>query len=176
MGHDRIGTEHLLLGLLGEDESAACSVLRDAGLDRERAREACRRVVRRGPALRDSGHIPFTRRAKQTLERSLRESITHGSRHVGTEHLLLALCSMPSGGAHDLLAEAGVESEAVCSAVLAAVGPGGARRSQPGLSARPTDAAVLRAMLAAEGAGARLLRRHGIDEAAVDALERETGS
>ena len=175
MGHDRIGTEHLLLGLLCDDESAAGSVLRDAGLDRDRARDACRRVVRRGPALREGAQIPFTRRAKQALERSLRESVTHGARHVGTEHLLLALCSMPSGGAHDVLTEAGIESDAVCSAVLDAVSSssGGARPREPGLGAAPTDATVLRTLLAADGAGARLLRAHGIDEASIDALEQE---
>ena len=88
--HNYIGTEHILLGLLREQEGLAARSLRSLGLTLEQVRAAVVRIVGRGddPA---GGQIPFTPRAKKVLEQSLRESQMLGHDQIGTEHILLSL-------------------------------------------------------------------------------------
>src|SRR6201999_1339643 len=110
LNHNYIGTEHLLLGLLGEPESVAGTVLAGYGLTREGTRKKVTDMV--GPGKKaPSGHIPFTPRAKKTLELSLREALALGHNYIGTEHILLGLIREGDGvaaqilGAHGGLAE-----------------------------------------------------------------------
>ena len=104
LDHNYIGTEHLLLGLLGEPESIGGKVLGDFGFTREAGREDVERRVGRGKSSQ-SGHIPFTPRAKKTLELSLREALTLGHNYIGTEHILLGLIREGEGVAYQILAE-----------------------------------------------------------------------
>jgi ATP-dependent Clp protease ATP-binding subunit ClpC len=100
LNHDSIGTEHILLGLIREDEGTAAQVLQSLGLDLEAVRQQVAEIVGQDKQGQDkqgqdtqgeSGHIPFTSRAKKVLELSLREALQRGANHIGTEHLLLGL-------------------------------------------------------------------------------------
>jgi ATP-dependent Clp protease ATP-binding subunit ClpC len=88
--HNYIGTEHLLLGLLTESEGFASRALTGFGISIEGTRQEVRDLVGVGKKT-PSGHIPFTPRAKKTLELSLREALQLHHEYIGTEHLLLGL-------------------------------------------------------------------------------------
>jgi len=88
--HNYIGTEHLLLGILDQEDCVGGRVLASFGLTRDKAVAAVEGIVGRGPSL-PSGPIPFTPRAKKVLELSLREAIQLNHSYIGTEHILLGL-------------------------------------------------------------------------------------
>jgi ATP-dependent Clp protease ATP-binding subunit ClpA len=111
-GHDHIGTEHLLLGLLCEEEGTAARVLAESGVELETARASVLALVGEGETAR-SGQIPFTPRGKQVLELALREALSLGDNHIGTRHLLLGLLRVGDGRANDVLDELGVDSESL---------------------------------------------------------------
>src|ERR1700761_9039152 len=90
LDHNYIGTEHILLGLLGEPESIAGTDLTAYGITRDGDREEVTTLIGKGKKA-PSGHIPFTPRAKKTLELSLREALGLGHNYIGTEHILLGL-------------------------------------------------------------------------------------
>jgi ATP-dependent Clp protease ATP-binding subunit ClpA len=104
--HNYIGTEHLLLGLLREEEGLAARVLESLDVTLEEAREQVLRVVGRGNEV-TSGQIPFTPRAKKVLELGLRESQSLGHTYIGTEHILLGLVREGEGVAARILYEIG---------------------------------------------------------------------
>jgi ATP-dependent Clp protease ATP-binding subunit ClpC len=119
LGHDRLGTEHLLLGLLREGEGLAARALAALDVSIDEARAQVVRLVGRGADRNVSrGQIPFTPRAKQALELGLREALTLGHDYIGTEHLLLGLVRSEGTGARALW-ELGVGRENVRDAVLA---------------------------------------------------------
>jgi ATP-dependent Clp protease ATP-binding subunit ClpA len=89
--HNYIGTEHLLLGLIaGEPNGLPARVLQGIGLTLEEARQEVVAIVGRGLAT-PSGHIPFTPRAKKTLELALREALQLHHNYIGPEHILLGV-------------------------------------------------------------------------------------
>ncbi len=121
LNHNYIGTEHLLLGLVHEGEGIAAEVLAGLGVDSDRVRESIRRRIGEG-ASAPVGHIPFTPRAKTTLELSLREALQMGDNYIGTEHILLGLVREGEGVAALTLTEFGLELPAVRQAVLQRLG------------------------------------------------------
>jgi ATP-dependent Clp protease ATP-binding subunit ClpC len=88
--HNYIGTEHLLLGLLTESDGFAAHALTGFGISLDGTRQEVRDLVGVGKKA-PSGHIPFTPRAKKTLELGLREALQLHHEYIGTEHLLLGL-------------------------------------------------------------------------------------
>ena len=104
--HNYIGTEHILLGLLREEEGLAARVLESLDITVERVRAQVVRIVGSGEEV-TSGQIPFTPRAKKVLELALREALSLGHNYIGTEHVLLALVR-GDGAAHDVLVGRGV--------------------------------------------------------------------
>jgi Clp amino terminal domain, pathogenicity island component/UvrB/uvrC motif len=108
LGHDYIGTEHILLGILGAGESVAVQALASLGVSLEAARQQVEEIVGRG-SHRASGHIPFTPRAKKVLELSLREAIQLGHNYIGTEHILLGLIREGEGVAAQVLTRLGAD-------------------------------------------------------------------
>ena len=90
LGHDRIGTEHLLLGLLREGDGVAASALESLGISLEAVRQQVAEIRGHDQQARP-GHIPFTPHAKKALELSLRESLRLGHNYIGPEHILLGL-------------------------------------------------------------------------------------
>ena len=90
LDHNYIGTEHLLLGLLHEGQGSAARVLEAMDVTLQAVRDQVIEIIGRGQA-QHSGHIPFTPRAKKSLELSLREALQLGDGYIGTGHLLLGL-------------------------------------------------------------------------------------
>jgi ATP-dependent Clp protease ATP-binding subunit ClpC len=96
--HNYIGTEHLLLGLLREEEGLAARVLETLGVTLEQSRDQVRAIIGAGePGETLAGQIPFTPRAKKTLELALREARSLGHQFIGTEHVLLGLVRVGEG-------------------------------------------------------------------------------
>jgi ATP-dependent Clp protease ATP-binding subunit ClpA len=102
--HNYIGTEHILLGLLGEPGGLAAQALDRFGLSLAGAREEVKAIVGTG-AKTMSGHIPFTPRAKKTLELALREALQLRHNYIGTEHILLGVVREGEGVAAKILKE-----------------------------------------------------------------------
>jgi ATP-dependent Clp protease ATP-binding subunit ClpC len=110
LGHNHIGTEHLLLGVLHEGENVAARALASLGISLDAMRQAIEGITGRGTrTVPESGHIPFTPRAKKVLELSLRESLQLGDNYIGPEHILLALIREGDGVAPQVLVAAGVD-------------------------------------------------------------------
>lgn len=152
LGHRRIGTEHLLLGLLADAATlggtilAACDLTLDAtrqyvldllgcrydptqdvaaleaiGIDLDQVRTAVEQAFGKGALERAGGggfgHIPFSPRARKALELALREALRIKDRHIGTEHILLALLREGEGLAALLLSQQGIDRSTVESAL-----------------------------------------------------------
>jgi ATP-dependent Clp protease ATP-binding subunit ClpC len=83
--HNYIGTEHILLGLLREEEGLAARVLESLDIAVEEVRAQVARIVGQGDEV-TTGQIPFTPRAKKVLELALREALSLGHNYIGTEH------------------------------------------------------------------------------------------
>src|SRR5436190_7062863 len=88
--HNYIGTEHILLGLLREEDGLAARVLESLDITVEEVRAQVARIVGQGDEV-TTGQIPFTPRAKKVLELALREALSLGHNYIGTEHILLGL-------------------------------------------------------------------------------------
>jgi len=116
LNHNYIGTEHILLGLLGEPEGLAGRALENFGLSLETGRREVAAIVSPGTAAL-SGHIPFTPRAKKTLELALREALQLSHNYIGTEHILLGLMKEGDGVAAQVLRQHG-DFLAIRTAVL----------------------------------------------------------
>lgn len=130
MKHNYIGTEHLLLGLLREEEGLAARVLEQNGLQIEKVRAEVARIVGRAEEV-TSGQIPFTPRSKKVLEDSLRQALNLGHNYIGTEHLLLSLVEEGDGIGVRILIDAGLAGEAIRNEVIRMLsGPGGHSRRQ----------------------------------------------
>jgi ATP-dependent Clp protease ATP-binding subunit ClpA len=127
--HNYIGTEHILLGLLREEEGLAARVLEGLDVTVEEVRAQVAHIVGEGDEVM-SGQIPFTPRAKKLLELALRESQSLGHNYIGTEHVLLGLVRENEGVAARILLDFDVEADTVRNDVLGMLsGPG--RREHP---------------------------------------------
>ena len=112
LGHNYIGTEHLLLGLLAEQDGVAALALESLNVTLEAAREQVLEIIGPGQS-QPSGHIPFTPRAKKILELSLREALTMGSQVIDTQHLLLGLVDEGDGVGAQILQRLDATAQAV---------------------------------------------------------------
>ena len=115
MGHEHIGTEHLLLGLISEGEGVAAKALIALGGDLESMRDQARAIAGaeiggRTPRI-FKDRIPFTPRAKKIMELSLREALQLSHNYIGTEHLLLGLLRESEGGGARVLQQSGIVLE-----------------------------------------------------------------
>lgn len=111
LNHDYLGTEHLLLGLLEVDSGRARSMLESLQIDTTRLRSEIDARVRPGSTPTGMGQIPFTPRARNALEHSMKEAASLGSTVIGTEHLLLGLVREPEGVASKALSACGLSVE-----------------------------------------------------------------
>jgi hypothetical protein len=110
LNHNYIGTEHILLGLVHEEQGVAARALTELGISLEAVRAEVRKIVGQGQRP-PGGHIPFTPRAKKVLESSLRESLGLGHNYIGTEHILLGLLREGEGVAAQVLVKLGAGLE-----------------------------------------------------------------
>src|SRR5512132_978192 len=130
--HNYIGTEHILLGLLREEEGLAARVLESLDITVERVRAQVVRIVGSGEEV-TSGQIPFTPRAKKVLELALREALSLGHNYIGTEHILLGLVRENEGVAARILLDFDADSEKIRNEVIRMLsGPGGRRQGAAG--------------------------------------------
>src|SRR5881296_1500137 len=128
--HNYIGTEHILLGLLREEEGLAARVLESLDITVERVRAQVVRIVGSGEEV-TSGQIPYTPRAKKVLELALREALSLGHNYIGTEHILLGLVRENEGVAARILLDFDADSEKIRNEVIRMLsGPGGRRQGQ----------------------------------------------
>jgi len=104
LNHRYIGTEHLFVGLLRDPDETAGRALTEAGLTLDGGRRRVEELVGRGNEPPGS-HIPFSPRAKQTIESAAREALALKHGHIGTEHFLLALLAQHDGVAAQILRE-----------------------------------------------------------------------
>src|SRR5437762_767946 len=104
--HNYIGTEHILLGLLREEEGAAAQALGELGVTLDQVRTQVAKFVGPGDEV-TTRQIPFTPRAKKVLELSLREARRLGVNYIDTEHILLGLLRVRNGVASRVLDELG---------------------------------------------------------------------
>jgi ATP-dependent Clp protease ATP-binding subunit ClpC len=128
LGHDWVGTEHILLGLIREDAGIAARALRGLGVALEDVRVRAVEIVGRKEPV-STGQIAFTPRSKKVLEHALSEarSMTHD--FIGTEHVLLGLTREPDGLACRIAAGLGADVERIRGEVLALLS--GSRGSEP---------------------------------------------
>ena len=91
LGHDYIGTEHLLLGIIREGEGIAVKILRNLGVDLYRLKKAIEDTVRTSGGTLTIGNIPLTKQAEKVLKITYLEAKLYKSDVIGTEHLLLSL-------------------------------------------------------------------------------------
>ena len=115
--HNYIGTEHLLLGILREDEGLGARVLESLDVTVEEVRGQVARIVGRGDEV-TTGQIPFTPRAKKVLELSLREALALGHNYIGTEHILLGLVRASEGVGAKVLTDFGADADTVRDRVV----------------------------------------------------------
>ncbi len=125
--HNYIGTEHILLGLLREEEGLAARVLESLDITIERVRGQVVRIVGSGEEV-TSGRIPFTPRVKNAFELALRETLGLGHNYIGTEHILLGLVRENEGVAARILLDFDADHEKVRNEVIRMLSAPGVRR------------------------------------------------
>jgi ATP-dependent Clp protease ATP-binding subunit ClpC len=173
--HDRLGTEHLLLGVLSYPDEPGARALAKLGVTLGPTRAQVMRIVGL-PETPSPPALTQTPMARSALGGALREAIEAGETTVASEHVLLALLRERDSLAVRVLRDAGVDPRRLREEVAAAAAaPKPAEKSDSDPTASDgaaLGAHVLLGVLAAGGPAADLLRGHGVDEAAVGALLR----
>ena len=187
----RVGTEHLLLGLIHERDGVAAQALESLGIGAEAVRRQIEEIIGQYPEP-SAGYAEYTLRAKKALDLSRREALQLGHNHIGTEHILLSLIREGEGPAAQVLLELGAdlslvrqqvllllgddadEGEAAVAAALAWAGAPrpGATASRPGAGA----GAVLGAAGGESKLLAELLRRIEEMDARLSSVEQRLGT
>jgi ATP-dependent Clp protease ATP-binding subunit ClpC len=121
LGHNFVGTEQILLGLIGEGTGIGPKVLKAMGVNLKDARVEVEKIIGRGSGF-VAVEIPFTPRAKRVLELSLEEARQLGHNYIGTEHLLLGLIREGEGVAARVLENLGVDLSKVRSQIIQSLG------------------------------------------------------
>ena len=148
LGHDYLGTGHILLGLIHEGDGGAAQVLELLGISLEVVRQEVEEIIGQGQQAR-SGSIPFTPRAKKALEFSLREALWLGHDYIGTEHILLGLIREGEDVAAQVLVKLGADLNRARQQVIQLL-HGDQGKESAGAAAAPPE----RAKLLTEPAGA----------------------
>ncbi len=117
-----VGTEHVLLALMKEQDGLAAQALDKLGVKYDAAVQCVRQIVTIDESTDVSGHLSFTPRVKRVLENSLREAMQMGKSYISTEHLLLGIVRENEGTAIDVLARLGVTGDAIRLALNDLVG------------------------------------------------------
>jgi ATP-dependent Clp protease ATP-binding subunit ClpC len=121
LGHNFVGTEQILIGLIGEETGIAAKVLRSMGVNLKDAKIEVEKIVGRGSGF-VAIEIPFTPEAKRVLEFAQSESEELGHNYIGTEHLLLGLISESENKAVRVMETLGVNSTKIRSHVVRMLG------------------------------------------------------
>jgi ATP-dependent Clp protease ATP-binding subunit ClpC len=140
--HNYIGTEHILLGLLREEEGLAARVLESLDITVEEVRAQVARIVGQGDEV-TTGQIPFTPRAKKVLELALREALSLGHNYIGTEHILLGLVRENEGVAARILLDFDADAEKIRNEIIRMLSGPGRRQQQGGTSGEKAKSSKL---------------------------------
>ena len=117
LNHNYIGTEHILVGLVKENEGIAGKILREIGVEPEKIIEEIEKIVGKGE-YQEVSEITFTPRAKKVLELASQEATQLGQNYIGTEHILLGLIKEGSGVATRILSDLGIDLDSIYSQVM----------------------------------------------------------
>jgi len=142
LNQNYIGTEHLLLGLIREQDGIAAKALESLNISLEDVHSQVEELIGRGTFV-PTGHIPFTPRAKKVLELSLREALQLGHNYIGTEHILLGLIREGEGVAAQVLLNLGADLEKVRSAVIQLLSGHYGKQAESGEERRGGSGALL---------------------------------
>jgi ATP-dependent Clp protease ATP-binding subunit ClpC len=137
--HDHIGAEHLLLGLLREQEGMGAKVLESFDITVERVRGEVVRIVGVGDHA-GTGQMPFTPEAKRVLEVATQEARSLGHNYIGTEHILLALVALDEGVSARILVDCNAQPDRVRGEVIRLLSGGRARGGQRASEPPPQSA------------------------------------
>ncbi len=135
LGHNFVGTEQILLGLIGEGNGVAAKVLSDMGITLKDARREVEKIIGRGSGFVPP-EIPFTPKVKSLFEQAFKEARTLGNNYISTEHLLLGLTEAGEGVAAKVLQNLAIDLKEVRTSVIrrlgedVAVAPGTSGSSQ----------------------------------------------
>ncbi|CAK6690718.1 ATP-dependent Clp protease ATP-binding subunit [Synechococcus sp. CBW1107] len=179
LGHNFVGTEQILLGLIGEGTGVAAKVLKSMGVNLKDARVEVEKIIGRGSGF-VAVEIPFTPRAKRVLELSLEEARQLGHNYIGTEHLLLGLIREGEGVAARVLENLGVDLAKVRTQVIRMLGETAEVTAGGGGSKGSTKTPTLDefgsnlTQLAAEGKLDPVVGRHNEIDRVVQILGRRT--
>lgn len=121
LGHNFVGTEQILLGLIGESTGIAAKVLKTLGINLKEARIEVEKIIGRGSGF-VAVEIPFTPRAKRVLEMSLEEARGLNHNYIGTEHILLGLLREGEGVSARVLETLGADTGNIRAEVVRTVG------------------------------------------------------
>ena len=170
LGQLYVGTEHLLLGLIREEDGIAAQALRKLDVSYEETLEQVKQVAAKPEEPPAAGHIPFTPRAKRVLESALREMLSAGASYIATEHLLLGILREGNGVAMEALTRMGVSPDAVRGAISeltpkrqppAAAVPSGAMGIPVGMFGQPTPSDTADSALKEYGRDLTQMAREG---------------
>jgi ATP-dependent Clp protease ATP-binding subunit ClpA len=188
-GSNRIGTEHILLGLVQEHDGIAAEALESVGIGLDAVRQQIQQISGRGNEAPAPSHQQYTLRAKRALDLTLREALQLGHHHIGTEHILLGLLRDGEGPAAQVLIELGADRKLVREQVLRmlsdAEGAGDAESGGAGGQPVPPVPVTPGAGLAGAGPGgstlegrmlAQILGRIEAMDARLSAVEQQLGS
>jgi ATP-dependent Clp protease ATP-binding subunit ClpC len=142
LNQNYIGTEHLLLGLIREQDGIAAKALESLNISLEDVHAQVEDLIGRGTFV-PTGHIPFTPRAKKVLELSLREALQLGHNYIGTEHILLGLIREGEGVAAQVLLNLGADLDKVRSAVIQLLSGHYGKQAEGGEERRGGNSALL---------------------------------
>lgn len=159
LGHDHIGTEHLLLGMLKEGGGVGAVVLKNRSIDLTKARQAVERDTHPPSRQPLPTQLPQSERYKRVLETAVAESTRLASPYVGTEHLLLGLLSLNDGTAARVLKDLGLKSDDVRQEIISLLASNpqsrdsllaqGLRDADGHLRGEPIDEKTIRAVVQA---------------------------
>lgn len=138
LGHNFVGTEQVLLGLIGEGTGVAAKTLKSMGVNLKDARAEVEKIIGRGTGF-VAVEIPFTPRAKRVLELSWDEARQLGHNYIGTEHLLLGLIRESEGVAARVLENLGVDLNKIRSNVVKILGESKPQTVSSGASSSSTS-------------------------------------
>lgn len=141
LGHNFVGTEQVLLGLIGEGTGVAAKTLKSMGVNLKDARVEVEKIIGRGSGF-VAVEIPFTPRAKRVLELSWDEARQLGHNYIGTEHLLLGLIREGEGVAARVLENLGVDLNKIRTNVVKMLGESKSQAVTSGGSSSSTASKV----------------------------------
>ena len=122
LNHGYLGTEHILLGLIRENEGIAANALKNSGIDLAQVRQEVEKVVGRAQGASFLGQVPLTFRANRALQLAAKEARQLGHDYLGTEHLLLGLAKDKQSLAAQILISLGVDLDQLRQEVINLVG------------------------------------------------------